>query len=131
MPTYNIRTALNHQNLRGDIFCSSAKAFDKILLGVLFCCHICGLDCQWFESHLLDRKQKVEIILLIQQQKYISSWGTIKCGVHQGSILRHLLFIMYINDLPLGIDTCCKPVLFASVLIIAHNMISNLNLHLY
>ena len=36
-----------------------------------------------------------------------------------------LLFIVYINDLPLGINTCSEPVLFAgdtSVLITASNL---------
>jgi hypothetical protein len=31
-------------------------------------------------------------------QNTISNWGTIECGVPQGSILGH--FLLYINDLP-------------------------------
>jgi hypothetical protein len=103
--------ALNKQTQIGGIFCNLARAFDKILVGELFCYGIHGVYAQWFECYLVNRKQKVEIKLQNRQQKSSSNWGTIKCGVPQGP----LLFVMYINYIPLGIDTYSKPVLFADL----------------
>jgi hypothetical protein len=78
-----------------------------------------------FESYLVNRRQNVEITIQNGKEKLSSNWETIKLGVPQGSILGPLLYIIYINDLPLGINTYSKPVLFAddiSVLITANNL---------
>ena len=55
---------------------------------------------------------------------FFCDWGTVKLGFLQGSILVPLLFIVYINELPLRINSVSEPLLFVddnSVIISSRN----------
>ena len=59
----------------------------------------------WFKSYLRSRKFHVNV-----HDKF-STTAELRCGVPQGSILRPLLFLLYINDMPQVVD--CDLFLYA------------------
>ena len=52
----------------------------------------------WYKSYLSSRRFHVNI------HNKFSTFAHLRCGVPQGSILRPLLFLSYINNMPQAVD---------------------------
>ncbi len=54
---------------------------------------------QWIRDYLSNRKQRVTV------RGEASEWRDVTSGVPQGSVLGPIMFLVYVNDLPEGIDS--------------------------
>ena len=95
--TEMIRNALDNGNFACGVFIDLQKAFDSvnhdILLSKLNHYRNRGVAFDWFKSYLSDKTQYATI------DNKRSEIQTNKYGVPQGSILGHLLFLIYIHFL--------------------------------
>ena len=96
-------------NVTAALFLDLKKAFDtidhRLLIDKLKVHGISGHELSWFISYLSNRTQAVKI------SNSLSEFKPITIGVPQGSILGPLLFIIYVNCLPLSVN--CKTIMYA------------------
>ena len=94
----------HHSNSSTDAFyLDLRKAFDTVshpeLLLKLSTAGITGDLWKWFRSYLTNRSQQVSV------NGSLSYFLPVSSGVPQASILGSLLFLVYVNDLPMAITT--------------------------
>ena len=91
--------------MRG-VFLDISKAFDKVWHdGIIFKLKASGVEGELLlllKNYLGNQEQKVAL------NDQTSEWRKVMSGIPQGSVLGQILFLIYINDLPDGIDSLCK-----------------------
>ena len=110
----DIAKEVDHRKQIDLIVMDFQKAFDKVphqrLLSKLLSYGIRGKTHKWINVFLTNRKQRV----VVEGEQ--SEWVTVDSGVPQGTVTGPLYFLIFINDLPDGLNSTCR--LFADDCII-------------
>ena len=121
---------MNNKLLVGGIFCDLEKAFNcvshDILLSKVKFYEINDKNRTLYQSYLDNKYWRTEIYNDSENSNKVSNWSTVRHGVQQGYVLGHLLFLLYINDLPKIINKTSAPIIFVddtSILFTHSNLI--------
>ena len=102
---HNIYYNLDRNDHVLGIYLNLQKAFDTFSHEIrIWKLNNCGLSgsvesvYSWFGSYLNNRKQFTSV------NEVYSSYAKITCGVPQGSVLRPLLYLLYINDISVCLE---------------------------
>ena len=89
------------KNIQAWFFIDLKKAFDTvnhdIIAKKLYLYGVRNMELKWFKSYLSDRQQLCKVNCISSNLQYI------KCDVTQESCLGPLLFLLFINDMPLSL----------------------------
>ena len=101
----------------GSLYLDLRKAFDTAnygrLLSKLELYGIKSKELLWFQGYLFSRQQSIAFEHTYSSKQYITR------SVTQGSILRPLLFVLYVNDLHLRLKQC-NVLMYADDTVIYH-----------
>lgn len=103
--TTDIKIAIDLRHITIIVFFDFSKAFPsvnhKLLINKLYSFNISKSTCEWFESYLSSRFQRV-----VDENGNYSDWDRLKCGFPQGASLSSLLFNLFISDLGNQLKYC-------------------------